>query len=89
MKEPLINGVRNSANASSTEIFLYSNICPKLQIHGLIDNEKVTGVQWRRSVVSSFGKEFLAYIERSILGKKRNEVGELILPISATAKDLV
>lgn len=70
-KDTLINGVTNRMQASEAEIFYYNNICPKLQVHGLIINEKVPSVQYRRSYVSSLGNAFLAYLEKSILLKEK------------------
>ena len=64
-KELLINGVTNAANSSVAESFLYHNVCPKLQVHGLTSNEKVTGARYRRSFVSAKGNAFLAQTEKS------------------------
>ena len=44
--------------------FLYFNVCPKLQIHGLVENEKVASVQYRRFAITKKGIQFLAYIEK-------------------------
>lgn len=74
-KDALINGVTNAASASPAENFFYHNVCPKLQVHGLVTNEKVPGVRYRRSYVSSAGNAFLAQLEREILladSKKKN-----------------
>ena len=65
-KEVLINGVTNGYNANEAETFFYTNVCPKLQVHGLTLNEKVAGVHYRRSSVTPFGHEFLADIEKRI-----------------------
>ena len=46
------------------ESFLYHNVCPKLQIHGLVENEKVTGVKYRRFAMTKKGTEFLAYLQK-------------------------
>lgn len=73
-KEAFVNGVTNSNGANATESFFFHNVCPKLQVHGLIVNEKVPGVRYRRSAVSPLGHSFLAEIERSILlAKKPNQ----------------
>ena len=73
-KEAFVNGVTNSSGASAVESFFFHNVCPKLQVHGLIVNEKVPGVRYRRSAVSPLGHSFLAEIERSILlSKKPNQ----------------
>lgn len=71
-KETLINGVTNKMQASNAETFFYANVCPKLQVHSLIINEKVPSVQYRRSYVSNLGNEFLAYLEKSILLKDKD-----------------
>jgi len=70
-KDTLISGVTNSIRASDLNSFLYYNICPKLQIHGLITNEKVAGAQFRRCSVTSEGNRFLAFLEKEDLRKKK------------------
>ncbi len=69
-KETFITGVTNKANDLELMSFLYFNIAPKLQIHGLVINEKVASVMWRRFAITQKGTEFLAYIERKSLLKK-------------------
>jgi hypothetical protein len=63
-KEALINGVTNSMSSNDTETFYYHNVCPKLMLHGLVENEKVAGVSFRRSYVTSRGMALLAELER-------------------------
>ena len=63
-KEVFITGVTNQINSSDSMSFTYNNICPKLQIHGLIINEDVAGVRWRRSSLTKKGNDLLAYIEK-------------------------
>lgn len=76
-KDTLINGVTNAANSSPVESFYYHNVCPKLQVHGLITNEKVPSVRYRRSYVSSAGNAFLAQMERAIhLAAKKKATGD-------------
>jgi len=70
-KDALVTGVTNRSSASAGEIFLYHNVCPKLQVHGLVINEKVPGVSFRRSCVSSKGNAFLAELERRVLAAKQ------------------
>ncbi|MFM0729272.1 DUF4062 domain-containing protein [Paraburkholderia sediminicola] len=72
-KETFVNGVTNAAQVSDAESWLYHSICPKLQVHGLMVNEKVAGVRYRRSSVSSRGQEFLAFMERTLLLAKEPE----------------
>ena len=68
-KDYLLTGVTNSANADDFESFMYHNICPKLQIHGLSDNEKVVGVRYRRSYITKLGTALLSYLEKESLLK--------------------
>ncbi|RKR66334.1 uncharacterized protein DUF4062 [Acidovorax sp. 94] len=73
-RDALINGVTNAATSSPSESFFYHNICPKLQVHGLVINEEVPGTRYRRSYVSAAGNAFLAQMEREIhLTKKKDE----------------
>lgn len=72
-KEALVTGVTNAANASKAEDFFFHDICPKLQVHGLISSEKVPGVRYRRSAVSAKGHAFLADLERRALLLKKSE----------------
>ena len=63
-KETFITGVTNKADSTNLMSFLYFNIAPKLQIHGLVVNEKVASVMWRRFAITQKGTELLAYLER-------------------------
>lgn len=63
-RDSLTTGVTNQINAGDVTTFLYFNIAPKLIVHGLMANEKVAGVQWRRSFVTQKGLDFLAYYDR-------------------------
>lgn len=68
----LITGVTNAINASDQMTFLYFNVCPKLQIHGLIENEKVAGAKYRRFAITRRGTDFLADIEKRKILKSNN-----------------
>jgi len=68
----IVAGVKNNLGASDVEKFLYYNVCTKLQIHGLVKNEKVAGVQWRMYSVTPLGERFLAFAQKEQL-KKRND----------------
>jgi hypothetical protein len=72
-RDLLINGITNAAYASDSETFFYYNIAPKLQVHELVDNEKVTGAKYRRSFLNKKGQAFFAAIEKRILRKKGKE----------------
>lgn len=65
-RDKLVNGVTNSMGSNATSIFLYHNIAPKLTVHGLMENEKVAGVAYRRSFMTKKGLEFLAYCDRKL-----------------------
>lgn len=69
-KETLVNGVTNAAGTSEAETFLFYNVCPKLLVHGLVENEKVPGARYRRCAVSQQGRVFLAEMERRLLARK-------------------
>lgn len=64
LKETLITGVTNQLGQRQEIYFLYENVCPKLQVHDLVRNEKVAGVHWRRFSVTKKGQDFLAYVDR-------------------------
>lgn len=64
IKEVLVTGVINKKEINEQHQYLYFDICPKLQIYGLVINERVPSVQWRRFSLASKGSDFLAYIER-------------------------
>lgn len=71
-RSSLIRGITNaSASANDTTRFLYFNICPKLQIHGLTANEKITGVKYRRYFVTPLGLQVLAHIEKESIASKK------------------
>ncbi|EHA1206492.1 TPA: DUF4062 domain-containing protein [Vibrio alginolyticus] len=65
--ESLITGVTNSVNSSSLDSFLYYNVCPKLQIHELVINEKVASVRWRRFAITPLGTKLLAHLAKQKL----------------------
>ncbi|MBM0417991.1 DUF4062 domain-containing protein [Aeromonas veronii] len=68
-KESFVTGVTNKAQTTEVMSFLYFNVAPKLQIHGLVLNEKVASVMWRRFSITQKGTALLAYIEKKRLLK--------------------
>lgn len=70
-KETFITGVTNKAGVNDLESFLYFNIAAKLQIHGLVINEKVASVMWRRFAITQKGTSLLARLERDALLKEK------------------
>ena len=70
-RSTIILGVTNSSReATDRSRFLYFNICPKLQIHGVTENEEVTGTKLRRFFVTPFGMKLLANIEKERSAQK-------------------
>lgn len=70
-KDSFITGVTNQIDSGEVASFMYHNLCPKLQIHGLVINEKVAGVRWRRFSVTKRGNDFLAHLEKQKLRRKK------------------
>jgi hypothetical protein len=66
-KDRLINGISNRADMDEASEFLYFNVFPKLQLHGLSDNERVPGMQFRRSFLNKAGQAIFAAFERETL----------------------
>lgn len=64
VRDHLINGVTNSMAVSEDEKFLFFQVAPKLIIHGIMENEKIAGVRYRRCYVTKYGREVLAEYER-------------------------
>ncbi|ELB2151022.1 DUF4062 domain-containing protein [Vibrio parahaemolyticus] len=76
LQEYLVTGVTNKVGQDESYYFLYENICPKLQIHGLVQNEKVPSVRWRRFAITKKGEQYLAHIERVKLGMLEEKSSE-------------
>ncbi|MEZ9943218.1 hypothetical protein, partial [Vibrio sp. 10N.261.49.A2] len=70
LQEVMVTGITNQTGQDESRRFLYQNVCPKLQIHGLVQNEKVASVRWRRFSMTRKGQDFLAYIEKKKLISK-------------------
>jgi len=70
----LINGITSSTNSSDASKFLYFNIFPKLHVHRLSDNEKVTGSSYRRSFINKNGLEFLSKLDKMYLERKPKNI---------------
>ena len=65
-RDTLISGVTNAYNASDVETFFYFNILPKLQVHGLADNQREVGVKYRRGFLNR-GQALFAAVEKKML----------------------
>ena len=75
MRDRLVTGVTNQYGIDDLDQLLYFNVCPKLQIHGLMVNEKVASARYRRFSLTRKGQEVLAYIDRKRLLKEKPEGG--------------
>lgn len=64
LKDVIVTGITNQSGQHDSYGFIFNNVCPKLQIHGLVQNEKVASVRWRRFSTTKLGQDFLAYVER-------------------------
>ncbi|RYZ42759.1 MAG: DUF4062 domain-containing protein [Myxococcaceae bacterium] len=62
LRQSFVRGVDNRPHSSEEDLFLYNDVAPALAIHGLVQDEKVSGVQWRRFCTTKLGNEFLAYL---------------------------
>lgn len=59
--DDLVNGVTNTRRDEISK-FLYNRVFPKLQVHGVAENEKPSGALYRRSFLNKLGREYLAWI---------------------------
>lgn len=84
-KETFINGVTNAANASEAENFFFFSVCPKLQVHGLMVNERVAGARYRRYAVTKQGSALLAHIDRRVL-LESDQASKAQLPAAESSK---
>jgi hypothetical protein len=67
------NGIHNRAGMRKIDQFLYFNVLPKLQRHGLAINEGIPGVVYRRSALSPKGLGLLAYLDKTNPQKARKQ----------------
>lgn len=72
-KDYFLSGITNQIGMDDGSQFLFFNVAPKLQLHGLIDNEKVAGKTFRRVVVSAKGIALLAALERRQVAKAKQK----------------
>ncbi|MBD8459583.1 DUF4062 domain-containing protein [Enterobacter hormaechei] len=70
-KDSFVNGITNDINMKDWENYLFYVISPMLKIHGLMENEKVTGVRYRRYVATELGTKLLAYVEKTGIKKAK------------------
>jgi hypothetical protein len=63
-KERYLVGITNQSGMSDWDRYLFFTVAPILQVHGLIENEKVAGAKYRRCVATAAGRELLAHLDR-------------------------
>jgi len=76
-RDGLITGINNTFGMSDTHRFLYFNVLPKLQIHGLAINERVPGATWRRFTLTKKGLNLLSYIEKNRILTSKSSTTEV------------
>ena len=80
VRHALLAGVSNKASSNNNMAsFLFFNIFPKLQMHGLSDNESIPDTHYRRSFLNDCGKTFFSDVEKREILKKTNDA----IPLSA------
>ncbi len=72
-KDSFVNGITNDIDMKDWENFLFYEVSPILKIHGLMENEKVTGVRYRRYVATELGTKLLAYVEKEQIKKNKEK----------------
>lgn len=64
-RNTLVSGASNSMNSGAQSLFIFYDLGASLQIHGLIQTEKVSnGSTARRTVLTEKGKNFLAHLSK-------------------------
>jgi hypothetical protein len=58
------SGIENSHGMNVTDEFLFFTVGPRLQIHGLVHNEKIAGVRYRRCALTQQGEKFLSQVAK-------------------------
>jgi hypothetical protein len=66
-RDTLVSGVTNAMNASEAETFFFYNVIPKLQAHGLAENQREAGFKFRRGFLNKQGQLLFAEAERKAL----------------------
>lgn len=82
VRNSLMSGVENKLGMSDLEKFIFFTLCPKLQTHDLVENQKVSGAKYRRYAVTKKGTDFLAYVDKMMYDSKKSN------SLKTTKKDL-
>lgn len=59
-----VTGIVNKSGMDEDDTFTYFTVGPALQIHGLVEYEKITGAEYRRCKLTQKGREFLSEWEK-------------------------
>lgn len=66
----LVTGITNQYGMDDWDRLFYFNVCPKLQIYGLVVNEKIPSVRYRRFSLTKRGADLLAYMQKNQILQK-------------------
>lgn len=85
-RDKLVTGVSNTYSMSKYDNFLFFKLCPKLSIHGLTEDQKVTGAKWRTIKTTKKGNDFLVYLQKTLVASKRAGATETSAPGKSSVK---
>lgn len=71
-KNQFITGITNKNGVSKLQSYFYHKLSPFLVSIGLLEINKISGVQYRRIEMSKLGLEFVARLEAESLENKKN-----------------
>ena len=63
-RDLIMRGATNQIDIGAFENFVFFRLCPILQTHELVSNDRVPGVRYRRYAVTKRGVRFFAYIDK-------------------------
>jgi alpha/beta superfamily hydrolase len=72
-KEEFVAGISNTYDMSEFFSFLYFRVSPLLAIHGLTEDQKVTGAKWRTVKTTKKGNTLLAYLQKRLAASKQKK----------------
>ena len=74
-RDTLTTGVTGRKGIGVMFKYLYFDVCPRLQTHGLVQNEPVAGQVYRRSGVTEKGLRLLAHIDKTNVRARQEPSG--------------
>lgn len=87
-RDRLMRGVTNQIDMSDIDSFVFFSLCPKLQVHDLVLNEKVPSVRYRRYAVTKKGTKFFSYVNKKILQNKKKDETAIVKKSTPMKKSL-